>query len=174
MQPIILLPILVHLSLSTPILIPGAIVNNHGTTACVEDSIMLHAQPGPSRQNHDHSYSRLPPSYPSSSPSSPEISLDGTITCSGRLVRRPTRYSNSALATPYPPCSSLPKAGGWGVVAVLHPTPTASETTISHADRDKDDDVTNASGSACTHQGSQLAHSQRKSGQLENSSETGT
>ncbi|XP_076044874.1 uncharacterized protein LOC143027473 [Oratosquilla oratoria] len=41
MQPIILLPILVHLSLSTPILIPGAIVNNHGTTACVEDSIMV-------------------------------------------------------------------------------------------------------------------------------------
>ncbi|XP_076044373.1 uncharacterized protein LOC143027164 [Oratosquilla oratoria] len=47
MQPLLLLPILVHFSLSVPILIPGAIVNKHGNTACVEDSIMVKMQISP-------------------------------------------------------------------------------------------------------------------------------
>ncbi|XP_076058519.1 uncharacterized protein LOC143035534 [Oratosquilla oratoria] len=41
MKLLLALPILVHLTLSVPRLLPGAIVNKHGTAACVEDSIMI-------------------------------------------------------------------------------------------------------------------------------------
>ncbi|XP_076049730.1 uncharacterized protein LOC143030467 [Oratosquilla oratoria] len=49
----------------------------------------------------DHVFVSWPsPSSPLSTPSSPEVLLDGTIARSGRLVRRPARYSQSAHATP--------------------------------------------------------------------------
>ncbi|XP_076038716.1 uncharacterized protein LOC143023930 [Oratosquilla oratoria] len=41
MRSLQLIPLIVHLALSVPRLLPGAIVHQHGTTACVEDSIMV-------------------------------------------------------------------------------------------------------------------------------------